>query len=327
MAAYFDTFNPGAPLPQDPRLPDGRVVALWTGGGNPNLTEETADTWSVGFTFTPPSVPSLTLAVSYYDIVYEDKIGNANGFLAFFFNQQEFADSVDRSPDPALVAELLDPQGKVFLRNGLPFFNSLDLFNPALADISIEEAIDLVQLVIEGRFANLSSQEARGLDFSVSYSLDTDVGTFGTSLNATYAMDFIQQLTSKSMAVDQVDLIYRPQDLNFNGSLSWSRGGFSSALSFFYTDSFINDQLPGRTQEVGSFTSYDLSLSYNTGEGNRNRILNDISLNLVVNNVFNKQPVFVDTEVFSFDFRHFDPTRSASVVQGRFASLSLVKRF
>ena len=79
------------------------------------------------------------------------------------------------------------------------------------------------------------------------------------------------------------------------------------------------------TQEVGPFTTFDVMLSYNTGDSNRNRWLNGIGLNLVVQNVFDTQPLFVDTPILNgFDF---DATRSGSAVLGRFASLSAVKRF
>ncbi len=43
-------------------------------GGNPNTTEETADTWTVGVVLTPTFAPGLTITVDYYDIEIKDAI-------------------------------------------------------------------------------------------------------------------------------------------------------------------------------------------------------------------------------------------------------------
>jgi outer membrane receptor protein involved in Fe transport len=42
--------------------------------GNPNVFEETADTWTVGVSINPPWAENLRLAVDYWDITIEDKI-------------------------------------------------------------------------------------------------------------------------------------------------------------------------------------------------------------------------------------------------------------
>lgn len=43
--------------------------------GNPNLDVETADTYTLGFVYSPSFVPGLTVSVDYYDISVEDTIG------------------------------------------------------------------------------------------------------------------------------------------------------------------------------------------------------------------------------------------------------------
>jgi iron complex outermembrane receptor protein len=44
-------------------------------GGNPRLVPETARTWSLGMTFTPRTIPTLTGSVDYFHILLTDKIG------------------------------------------------------------------------------------------------------------------------------------------------------------------------------------------------------------------------------------------------------------
>jgi outer membrane receptor protein involved in Fe transport len=43
-------------------------------GGNPGLAPESADTWSVGFTFTPSATPNLTGTVDYFHILLKGEI-------------------------------------------------------------------------------------------------------------------------------------------------------------------------------------------------------------------------------------------------------------
>jgi len=50
------------------------VYALSNGGGNPNLAPEKADTWTVGFTYSPRAVSGLNLSVDYFDIAVDDVI-------------------------------------------------------------------------------------------------------------------------------------------------------------------------------------------------------------------------------------------------------------
>lgn len=45
-----------------------------TTGGNPNLTEEQATTWTLGFVMQPPAVKGLTLSLDYYSIEIRDAI-------------------------------------------------------------------------------------------------------------------------------------------------------------------------------------------------------------------------------------------------------------
>jgi outer membrane receptor protein involved in Fe transport len=48
-------------------------------GGNPNLSPETADTYSVGFVLQPRVVPNLSLSVDYFDIKLKGTIGPLGG--------------------------------------------------------------------------------------------------------------------------------------------------------------------------------------------------------------------------------------------------------
>lgn len=55
-------------------------------GGNPNLQEETSDTWSVGAVIRPDFIPNLQLTIDYYNIKIDDAIGSFGGGLQSVIN-------------------------------------------------------------------------------------------------------------------------------------------------------------------------------------------------------------------------------------------------
>ena len=126
-------------------------------GGNPNLSPEKADTYTLGFVFTPTFLPSFTATLDYYDIKIKDVISTYGGNL--------------------IVQNCLD--------SGNPFFCGLIHRAPATgsaADGSLW--IGSSGYVTDGT-ANLGQQTARGVDLETQYRLD--MGGMG---RLTMDMDF-----------------------------------------------------------------------------------------------------------------------------------------
>ena len=81
--------------------------------GNPNLTEETAETTTLGFVYSPSQIPGLNIVVDYYDIQVEDAI---DAFTAQDtvdqcvrqpnFPDNPFCDLIQRDPNTALVLRI-----------------------------------------------------------------------------------------------------------------------------------------------------------------------------------------------------------------------------
>lgn len=69
-------------------------------GGNPDLIPETADTYSVGFVWTPNFIDNLSMTVDWYDIEIEDVIGGVGADLALntCLTQNQFCELVNRAP-------------------------------------------------------------------------------------------------------------------------------------------------------------------------------------------------------------------------------------
>jgi len=126
--------------------------------GNPDLIEETADTFTVGFIWAPEFLAGLTLTVDYWDITIDDAIDAPSEedildgcYDSLQFPDNQFCPLLSRNEDPT------SPQFK-----GLNF-------------------IQVQQL-------NIGSLEATGIDFAAKYQFDigaADVrlGLSGTKMN------------------------------------------------------------------------------------------------------------------------------------------------
>ena len=294
--------------PQDPRLSAGTTSFLFSSGGNPSLTEESATAWNAGFEYAPSFVSGLSVTVNYFNVEYEDRIESVN--LLDPVQVPEFSSLAQIPPDIALVnAIFLDSErpGGVPLTNVTP-----------ITDISPED----IQVLIENGFQNLSQRNVEGLDLNVSYVRETDVGTFDASLNASYVFEYQARVTEQTGLAEQVDLLYRPIDMRLRGSLSWFIQGFTVFSAINYQDSYqdnINDAIANK---IDSWTTFDLTLSYDSEDRFGNKLLNNTVLSLSIRNLFDENPPSVATPL---DGLNYDPTNADPF--GRFVSVALSKRF
>jgi len=67
LSELFTTSTTGYNNIVDPQT-NSSVYVLTNGGGNPNLTPETAKTFTTGFVYSPPALPGFNVSVDYFDI-------------------------------------------------------------------------------------------------------------------------------------------------------------------------------------------------------------------------------------------------------------------
>jgi len=137
-------------------LPAGQVRELT--GGNPDLEEEEADTWTVGVVVTPRAVEGLSMSLDYFDIDIQEFIadfgGGANNVLEICY-------------DPA------DPAGGI----GSPFCN--------LINRRPDGTIDFISITQQ----NIAQQTLKGFDLLASYDFDLAGGLMGINYVATYTTE------------------------------------------------------------------------------------------------------------------------------------------
>ena len=128
-------------------------------GGNPNLQEETSDTWSVGAVIRPDFLPGLQLTVDYYNIKIEDAIGSFGGGLQSVIT----ACNADMSLENVFCVPLRNrtPDGQLY---DVPLLN-----------------------------ANIAKMEARGVDYRLDYRHDLAASSLNYYIAGTYLLDNISQ--------------------------------------------------------------------------------------------------------------------------------------
>jgi len=215
--------------------------------GNPDLDAHTADTYTAGFVYRPDSVEGLTVAVTYFRIEQEGVPGgSAQHILDENYQTSSInPDTGEKDLSTGTYAELInyDPEAKRYLEVRVPTLN-------------------------------LSQVEADGIDFEVSYVLNTEsAGTFVPHLNASYLTTFEKETIPGSGMQDYLDR-FSTDDFGFGSipdlkgyvGLDWSHGKISAGARINYLASYEDGYLAYGEGEsipnIDSFVTLDLRLNY-----------------------------------------------------------------
>ena len=261
---------PAANVGQSFLQPNAQIQGAF--GGNPNLSEETADTWTFGGVLRPSFIPNLTVQVDYYNIKIESAIstagGGVNNILNLCYNVIQSATSS--------ICNLIsrDSQGII---SGPPF-------------------------VVTASNANLASLATKGVDIQVDYGVPLGFGLVGESSNLNFS--FLATYTINNNFTPLIDL---PDDVvecagkfglncgnptpkwKWASRLSWIDGGMTTSLRWRYVGptNDDDDSTDYIVERLGAYNLFDLSFS---GEINKN-----LNLSFGINNLFNKQPPIIGT--------------------------------
>src|SRR5262249_5761817 len=90
-----------APL-VDPSSPAGRRIALVWSGNNAQLTEERANSWTLGFDFNPERISELSVGLTLFDIAYRNRIEETL-YTPNLLVDPRYSGLVDLTPDPTFT--------------------------------------------------------------------------------------------------------------------------------------------------------------------------------------------------------------------------------
>ncbi len=232
-------------------------------GGNPNLKEETADTFTIGLVYTPSWIEGLQLSVDWYDIEINDAISTTGS-----------QSILDKCVD--------DPNG---INNQFCSLVSRD----NIGNISQLRAFPL----------NLNTFTTSGLDVSADYTLD--VGSFGTLSNRLTA-SFLDDRTQILSSDDNIDIIEGelgdPElQINYRGSLlfdsweifvelRWIDEMFNEEQELLFGSSTNNDPNPDVNDNTiaDSVIYADIGATYTFDNG--------LTVGATIDNAFDEDPPF-----------------------------------
>lgn len=230
-------------------------------GGNPNLTEEAADTYTLGAVLTPSFIEDLSITVDYYDIRLEDAIAS------------------------------VPVQTKLNL-----CYQSANRSHPFCRDISRQADGSSITSTLQ---ENLSSIETSGIDYSVNYALDLPDawGRLSWFLQATYLMkrDIVTfagaPLEQYAGWISNAGSFTRWR-AGFRTTWDWNDLTLSHNLRYVGAAGNYNFKVPGSsaTDGVPEIWYHDISVQYR---------MEPFTFTAGVNNLFERYPPYYRNSVDS----------------------------
>lgn len=230
-------------------------------GGNPLLSEETADTYTIGLVFSGPSdgpLSGLQGSIDYYDIAIDDKIGSIDA--------DEF---VERCFDPAFNPSL---DNNTFYCN---FFSR---------DVGTGTIIDALEVD-----TNIATNEVSGIDIQIEYSADVGPGTFDVKWIASNLLNWDEA----AIQTEPLDEFAGTASSSFNvlpewkhtTSIKYAVNGFDGTLRWRYVGESNDRSFPDF--KLDSVNYFDLTFGYSF-EGNA---LEGLRLRLGATNLTDEDPI------------------------------------
>lgn len=240
-------------------------------GGNPDLTEESADTYTIGAVITPSAIPGFSMTIDYYDIKIDDAIsqlgGGVNNILNICYN---------------IVKDVNSAYCQAITRNQAGGVQDVEALN-----------------------ANIGQITNRGMDLQWSYNMDVDFGFFegGSNLNfnfvgtrvfenETIADRNVGQAVECAGQFGQTCGLPDPKH-RFNLRTSFTNGPLVLSLNWRWLGGTDDDQITVSgvdaadlsVPELSSTSYFDLSFTYDMHES--------LQLYGGARNLFNNKPQFL----------------------------------
>jgi outer membrane receptor protein involved in Fe transport len=231
--------------------PNAQIQGLF--GGNPNLGEETADTYTAGVVIRPSFIPRLNISVDYFDITIEDTVsvlgGGLGNTLNLCYNQIQdinsvYCQAVVRDPSTGIIG---------------------DDFIPSILN------------------ANIGGLTSKGIDFQVDYSLPLGfsltgagesklnfffLGTYQDEAKVIPVQD-LPDLFTECAGRFGVSACGEPQpDFKWTSRLSLIDGPMTASFRWRHLDSVRDDDdsTDYVVEKIGSYDLFDLSFGYEVSD-------------------------------------------------------------
>lgn len=283
----------------------------------PDLQPETAKTFTLGFDLRPKARATFRLSGTYYKIDYRNRIARPPSGLDVFTNPERYPDTIYR---PSSVDFLLRAFGDA------PFATSVPTACPGIP-LTDRRAIATCLFALpnlwfqDQRYRNLALSEQHGVDLAISDKFTTPWAEVTLGANITRILGYDQQGNTTSPIISAINGVGKPVDLRARVYAGFSRNGVDATLGVNYVDGYPNAAPVGR---VSRWVTADLSLAYAFGRSGP-RLLDGVRATLSVQNLFDKNPPFVNFTGLFFDQIGFDSTNANPL--GRLIVAGITKRW
>ena len=178
---------------------------------------------------------------------------------------------------------------------------------------------------MNGQEQNLGQTKAQGVDFQGEYQLPVAfAGTWSVGLSGSVFTKYDVQFTPGGATYDELNHIGYPLRLRMRGNVGWQWGALTAFAFVNFSNSYTNDQATP-SQSVGAYTTLDLDINYDLGSSWDNLVTHGLNLTLHVNNLFDKDPPYVNVPIGANGGGGFDAQIGNPI--GRLVSLGISKRF
>lgn len=319
-AGFLPRVNSGSAVGLSPA--NGTFTYVYPIGGNPDLKPEKATTWSLGFEIDPTLVPGVNFSVTYYNILYEDKVDVAayNAPIGAVLNSGFYDDFIVFNP------VYFPSKATMTLAEFVTYWNGITS-DPRLPVLGLVDPTTVIAIV-DARRNNSGVVKTDGLDISLNYRLETDWANFRFGAMGNYVFSYNSSPVPAAPSRNQVNNFGYPARFAGKLELGMDKGGFSATAFINYvnqrtiTRDYLPAAVPDQYLNISPNTTVDLTLSYRF-EGESSWLTKGLGVSLSVINLFDKDPPLVvnagDRPI------RFDSSYASSL--GRFVSIQVSKAF
>lgn len=241
------------------------VRAEFSVGGNPELTPEESESYTIGLTLEPTD--GLSISLDYWNIEITDAISSVN--------PQTVVDLCFRNP----AGDGSEPNCAAITRN-----------NGSDGRVPVGQII-----FVRSGLVNLSALESSGLDITASYNTEINGRPLNLSLVASQVFDFTEfPFQNDPSSADPGEGEFGRPELTFTASASYDFGPVQARWETRYIDSQTHDDIGQDTPgflvnaKVSSVIYNDLFISKEFGDKGSNVYIG-------INNIFDEDPPIYDS--------------------------------
>ena len=245
-------------------------------GSNSTLRPSRSKNWTAGFIYSPKALKGFSVSVDYFNIKETDLVGALAATTTIVQDVEHF--------------------GPASIYSQFVHLGNFGQFGGTLVTAPGQLSGNPTNVYVDQFPANVASQDQSGVDLTVKYAWETEVGSFDLSSSWVYIRSFQVEGAPGSGFTEFVKTNgfgTLPRYREYT-TVSWTKGAYTALAS----NTFIPSVLSGSdgVTKIPSYTAFDVQGSMDVGKLSAK--LQGLKVTVGINNLFNKYPP-TDPTVFS----------------------------